>query len=178
MNSNSDSSNPTFQLDYLNVSSNRLTTLDVDSIKCLNQTTIITNLTANPWNCDYSVLIEVWRGLKHKLTLYCASPRELQGKLWDEIGEFCSHVVEDMNKKLNKSSQAVSLSTEYKDESAVITQSGGLSVVTITLIVVGVPLVCAVGGGVIWVRVVKGRRDRPKTPENCDVDASIHSMQQ
>jgi hypothetical protein len=87
-----------------------------------------------------------------------------------------SQDVEDMNKKFNTNSEAVSLSTEHKDESVVSTQSGGPSVVTITLIVVGVLLVCAVGGGVIWVRVVKGRRDRPENPENCDVDVSINSM--
>jgi uncharacterized membrane protein len=57
-------------------------------------------------------------------------------------------------------------------------QSGVPSVVKINLIVVGVVLVCAVGGGVIWVRVVKGRKVRPKTPENCDVEVSIKSMQQ
>jgi hypothetical protein len=108
------------------------------------------------------VLLEVWRGLKYKLTLYCASPRELQGKLWDVIDEFCSHIIEDVNKNFNTSPEAVSLSTEHKDESAVSRQSGRPSVVTITLIVVGVVLVCAVGGGVIWVSVVKGRRDRPK----------------
>jgi hypothetical protein len=101
--------------------------------------------------------------------------------LWDGIEKFCPHIIEDMNKKLNTNSEAVSLSTEYKDDSEVSTQSGGTSGVTITLIVVGVLLVCAVGGGVIWVRVVKGRRDRPKTPEYCDVYAprvsyaSIHS---
>jgi hypothetical protein len=89
MNSNSDSSKPTFQLDYLNISSNRLTTLDFASMKWLHQTTTVTDLTANPWNCDCSVLLEVWRGLKHKLTLYCASPEQLQGKSWDVIEEFC-----------------------------------------------------------------------------------------
>jgi hypothetical protein len=91
--------------------------------------------------------------------------------LWDVIGEFCPQVVEDMNKKIDKSSESVSLNTEHEDESVVSTQSGGPSVVTITLILVGVVLVCAVGGGVIWVRVNKGRRDRPKTPEYCDVYA-------
>jgi hypothetical protein len=89
-----------------------------------------------------------------------------------------------MNKNFNTNFEALSLNTEHKDESAVSTQSGGPSVVTFTLIVVGVLLVCAVGGGVIWVSVVKGRRDRPKTPEYGIIYAprasyvSIHSMQQ
>ena len=51
MNSNSDSSNPTFQLQYLNLSSDRLTTLHVASMKWLNETTAYIDLTANPWNC-------------------------------------------------------------------------------------------------------------------------------
>ena len=59
MNSNSDTPNPTFKLQYLNLSSNRLTTLDVASVNWLNQTTAVTDLTANPWNCDCSVLLEV-----------------------------------------------------------------------------------------------------------------------
>jgi hypothetical protein len=92
MSSISESSNPTFELAYLNISSNRLTTLDVASMKWLNRTTAVTDLTANPWNCDCSVLHEVWLGLKHKLTLRCATPRELQGKSWDVIEEFCSLV--------------------------------------------------------------------------------------
>jgi len=100
INCNSDSSNPTFQFEYLNVSSNRLTTLDVASVNWLNHKTTVTDLTANPWNCDCSVLLEVWRGLKHKLTLHCASPRQLQGKSWDVIDIFCSLVAEHMNKKI------------------------------------------------------------------------------
>jgi Leucine-rich repeat (LRR) protein len=153
MSSNADSSNQTFQLHYLNLSSNRLTTLDVTSVKWLNQTTTVTDLTANPWNCDCSVLLEVWRGLKHNLTLHCASPRQLHGKSWDAIEEVCSVV-------------------------------GGPSVVTTTLIVIGVLLVCAVGGGITLAKMVKRRRNKPKTPEYCDVYAprashiSLHSYEE
>jgi flagellar basal body-associated protein FliL len=73
------------------------------------------------------------------------------------MSEYCSQDVEDMNKnfKTNK-------------------ESGGPSVVTITLIVIGVLLVCAVGGAVIWVSVVKGRRDRPKMLENSYDYPSFH----
>jgi hypothetical protein len=172
MDSNSDSSNPTFQLHYLNVSSNRLTTLDVASMKWLNQTTAVTDLTANPWNCDCSVLLEVWRGLKHKLTLYCGSPRQLQGKSWDVTEEFCSHVHEVMNLKSNTSSEAVSPRTGRTDESEVSMQRGGPSVVTTTLIVTGVLLGCAIVGGIILVPVVKRRRNKLKMQEYCDVYAS------
>jgi len=139
MNSNSDSSNTTFKLEYLNVSSNRLTTLDLASMNWLIHTRAVTDLTANPWNCDCSVLLEVWRGLKHKLKLHCASPGQLLGKSWDVIEEFCSLVE-------------------------------GPSVVTITLIVTGVLLICAIGGGLILVKVAKRRGNKQKTPEYCNVD--------
>jgi hypothetical protein len=86
------------------------------------------------------------------------------------IEEFCSQVAEDMNYKSNTSSESVRAGTENKDESAVSRQSGGLSVVTTTLIVTGVLLVCVVGG-IILVRVVMRRRTRPKAPEYCDVYA-------
>jgi hypothetical protein len=103
----------------------------------------------------------VWRGLKHKLTLYCASPKELQGKLWGVIGEFCPQVVEDINKKFNTGPEAVSLNTEHKDENAVSTQGGGPSVVTITLIVIGVLLACLLSGSIICLGVANGRKGRP-----------------
>jgi len=150
MSNNFYTSNPMFLLDYLNVSSNRLTTLDVASMKWLNHTTTLTDLTANPWNCDCSVLLEVWRGLKNKLTLHCASPTQLRGKLWDEMEILCS-------------------------------LEGGPSLVTTNFIVTDVLLVCAIGGGIILVTLVKRRRNKPKTLEYCDVYAprasyiSMHS---
>jgi len=154
-------------------------------MKWLNQTTAVTDLKANPWNCGCSVLLEVWRGSKHKLTLHCASPRELQGKSWDEMEVFCCEVTKDMNCKSNTSSEAtedmnyksntsienVSSSTENEDENEVGAKAGGLSVVTTTLIVTGVLLVCAIGGGTFLVKLVKRRRNKQKTPEYCDVYA-------
>ena len=127
MNSNSDTPNPTYHLEHINLSSNRLTTLDVASMRWLNKTTVVTDLKGNPWNCDCSVLLVLWRELKNKLTLHCASPRELQGKSLDVIELFCSVV-------------------------------GDPSVITTTLIVIGVLLVCAVGGGLILAQVVKKLR--------------------
>ena len=113
----------------------------------LNQTTAFTDLITNPWNCDCSVLLEVWRRLKHKLTSHCASPRVLQGKSWDVMEEFCSQVVKEMNKKSNISSEPVSPRTGGKEESGVNTENEGPSIVTTILNVTGVLLLCAVGGG-------------------------------
>ena len=56
--------------------------------------------------------------------------------------------------------------------------------VTTTLIVTGVLLVCAIGGGSILVKVVKRLKKRPKTPEYVDVyspsasNASVHSYEE
>jgi hypothetical protein len=97
----------------------------------------------------------------------------LQGKSWDKLEFFCS---ED-----NTSFEAVIPRTERGNESEIIDKVEGQSVVTIVLIVTGVLLVCAVVGGIILVKVVKRRRNRPATPEYCDVYAprasyvSIHS---
>ena len=175
MSSNSDSSNTTFQLDYLNVlvSSNRLTTLDVTSMKWLNHTTAVTDLTVNPCNSDCSALHEVWRGLKHKLKLHCASPRELQGKSWEVMDVFCAPGFVDMNYKSNTSSEVVGPSrpTGYKEKSDVNAKVGGPSVVTTTLTVTGVLMFCAFGGGITLAKVFRRRGRRPRMSEYCDVNA-------
>jgi hypothetical protein len=57
----------------------------------------------------------------------------------------------------------------------------GPSIVTTTLIVAGVLLVCGIGGGLILAKLMKRLRKRQKTPEYCDVYAprssyvSVHS---
>ena len=181
MSGNSDSSNSNFQFEYINLSSNRLTKLDFASVKWLNQTTAVTDLTANPWKFDCSMFLEVFRGLKHKLILQCASPEQFQGKSWELIEEILSEVLEDVNKKSNTSSESIILSTESNEESGVSTLEGCPSVVTTSLIVTGVVLVCAICGGLILVMVVKRLRNKPKTPEHSDVyaprvsNASLHS---
>jgi Leucine-rich repeat (LRR) protein len=145
INSDSASSIPTFQLDYLNLSSNGLTTLDLASMKWLNHTTAVADLSANPWNCDCSVLLEVWRGLKHKLTLQCASPRPVRGMSWD-VMEVCS-----------------SKSADDKPDRVYEP-----SVLTTTLIVFGVLLVGVIGWGLFLAKVAKCRRKRPNTTECSD----------
>jgi hypothetical protein len=61
---------------------------------------------------------------------------------------------------------------------------GGPSVVNTTLIVICVLLVCAVGGSITSAKMVKGRRNKPKTPEYCDVypprasHISLHSYEE
>ena len=131
-NTNSGTSDRTNEFVSLDVSSNRLELLDAASVEWLNHTTAVADLTGNPWNCDCSVLLEVWRGLKHKLTLHCASTRQLQGKSWDVMEVFCSEVTEVTDYKSSTSFEAVSSSTKNKDEIELSTQSVGPFVVTTT----------------------------------------------
>jgi hypothetical protein len=121
-------------------------------MKWLTHTTAVTDLTANPWNCDCSVFIEVWRELKHKLTLQCASPRQLEGKSWDVMELFCSQVGEEKTNNV-----------------------GGISVLTTNLIVICVLVFGAIGWILFLAKVVKCRRNRPKTSEYCDVCAPTAS---
>jgi len=83
--------------------------------------------------------------------------------------EFCSLLAPDTNYKSNKNSEAVSPSTGYKVESEVSAKVGGPSLVTTTLVVMGVLLLCAIGGCLILAKVEKRLRKREKTPEYCDV---------
>jgi hypothetical protein len=155
INSNSDTSTPTFLLEYLNISSNHLTTLDLTSVKWLKHTTAVTDLTVNPWNFDCSVLLEVWWELKDKRTFHCASPGAMQGKSWNVIEVLCSKPAEDMNYKSNMDSEAVSPKTDNREESELSSKGGGLSVTTTALIVIGLLLVFALCGVLRWARYAR-----------------------
>jgi hypothetical protein len=82
---------------------------------------------------------------------------------------FCPKREEDTNYKSNTSSEAVSPITEHEELGEVCTKGGRPSVVTTALIVIGVLLGCALGGGLILVMVVKRLRNKTKTPEYWDV---------
>jgi len=86
-NTNSVTSDPTYELVSLNVSSNRLHPLDAASVRWLKHTAAVTNLSRNPWECECSALGEAWRELRHKLTLNCASTEDRRGRTWDVTGE-------------------------------------------------------------------------------------------
>jgi hypothetical protein len=85
------------------------------------------------------------------------------------IEEVCSQVPGDMNNETTTNSEIVSTSTEHMGEHEISTLSGGSSVFTTTLIVTGVLLVCAIGGGLILAKLVKRLRKRRETSEYCDV---------
>ena len=74
----------------LNVSSNRLDSLDATSVRWLKHTAAVTDLSGNPWKCECSALGETWRELRYKLTLNCVSPEDRRGSTWDMMETVCS----------------------------------------------------------------------------------------
>jgi hypothetical protein len=160
--SRGNSSVTTFQLVFLNLSSNRLESLDAASVKWLNQSGTEVDLAGNPWRCECAGLWEAWRELHNKLTLFCASPRRLEGKTWGVIeilcpemnpeGGFCAH-----NNKTNETSATCHcLSTESSGKEQKENIGIYISVAKTLVIINGVILVCSLGGGVfILVRYVK-----------------------
>jgi Leucine-rich repeat (LRR) protein len=119
---NSETSDLTYELVSLNVSSNRLDSLDAASVMWLKHTAAVTDLSGNPWKCECSALGEAWRELRDKLTLNCASPEDRMGRKWDVLVTFCPDIslVPTDNDKPNVSSDAspnISTSPEDRKES-------------------------------------------------------------
>ena len=108
---------PKLELLSLNVSSNRLDSLDEASVMWLKDTAAVTDLSENPWKCECSALGEAWWELRHKLTLNCASPEDRRGRTWDLIEEdLCPHIISSVEissiDKLNISSDATLIVTK------------------------------------------------------------------
>jgi Leucine-rich repeat (LRR) protein len=163
-----DTSILTFELESLNVSSNRLDSLGAASVKWLNHRTTVTDLSGNPWNCDCSALGEAWRELKHKLTLNCASPYLVRGQTWDVIGTSCpdriTYVEPPANNKQNASSGA----------SPNMTAARGPALNTTLLVANGVLLVCTiVGVGFMVLQILKKVRKGSEVPEQDEVCVSL-----
>jgi Leucine-rich repeat (LRR) protein len=161
---NFDTSTPTFELVTLNVSSNRLDSLDAASVKWLNHTTAKTDLSGNPWNCDCTALGEAWWELKHKLTLYCASPEHVRGSTWDVIGTLCP----DGSTPLEpRDSDRHNVSS---DGTPNVTTDSRPAFITALLIVNGLLLVCAIVGAVfVLMQTLKKMRKRSEVSEHSEV---------
>ena len=56
---------PTLELLSMNVSSNRLDSLDDGSVMWLKDTATVTDPAGNPWKCEFSALGEAWRKMRH-----------------------------------------------------------------------------------------------------------------
>jgi len=80
-------SDPTYELVSLNVSSNRLDSLDATSVRWLKYTAAVTDRSGNVWKCECSALGESWWELRHKPALNCASTEDRRGRTWDVTEE-------------------------------------------------------------------------------------------
>jgi len=158
---NSGTSNPMYELVSLNVSSNRLDSLDAASVRWLKNTAAFTDLSGNPWKCECSALGEAWRELRYKLTLNCASSEERKGRTWDVIEDLCPDRISSTefpsSEKPAVSSNATSNITSYT----------GSALSTALVVVIGLLVVCTlVGLGFIVIQLIKELRKKSEVPEN------------
>ena len=86
-NTNCETSDPTYELVSLNVSSNRLDSLDAASVRWLKYTAAVMELSGNVWKCECSAFGESWWKLRHKPALNCASTEDRKGRIWDVTEE-------------------------------------------------------------------------------------------
>jgi len=153
----------------LNVSSNRLDSLDAASVGWLKHTAAVTDLSGNPWKCECSALGEAWRELGNNLTLICASPEHRVGRSWNVLGTFCPDrimIVEPQGSyKPNMSS----------DANPTVTADTGTSLNT-TWIVIVVVLAFIIIGAIcfIVVKQVRIRKTCSETPEGNEESLSLN----
>jgi Leucine-rich repeat (LRR) protein len=180
---------PKLELLSLNVSSNRLDSLDDASVMWLNHTAAVTDLSGNPWKCECSALGEAWRGLRHKLTLNCASPEDRRGRTWNETEDLCpsGHIFAKLSRTdnpnlktsiMNWSSTAEPENAEEFPDSDNTTKNSLFlnernetsSLMTAILIVIGVLSGCVlVAGCIILVVLVKKLRDSSNALQDTNV---------
>jgi Leucine-rich repeat (LRR) protein len=125
---------PTLEPVSLNVSSNRLDSLDEESVMWLKQTAAVTDLSGNPWRCECSALGEAWWELRQKLTLNCASPKNRTGRSWDVIEEdLCPDIIRPVEipaiDKLNVSTDAT-----HNINSDILVVTALIAIMVLTLI--------------------------------------------
>jgi carboxypeptidase N regulatory subunit len=87
---NNDTFCTAFEIVSLDLRGNRLESLSATSVKWIKESKTLICLGENPWRCECSALHEAWQELNGNLTLHCASPKHLQGKTWNVIGNVCS----------------------------------------------------------------------------------------
>jgi Leucine-rich repeat (LRR) protein len=189
-NTNSGTSDPTYELVSLNLSSNCLDTLDAASVRWLKHVATVTDLSGNPWKCECSALGEAWWELRHKLTVKCASPEDRRGRTWDVMEEdLCpnGHIFAKLSgtdspnpytSGISQSSTTEPERTEEFTESDKPTtnilfiddRNGTSSLMPIILTVIGVLSGCIlIAGGIILVVLVKKLRDSSNAPQNNDI---------
>ena len=151
---NADTSTATFQLEYLDISSNCLHSVDAELVISLNLTRTHIDLTGNPWECECSGL-GTWHEERRRQTLPCGLAKHVTGDRCEELGRMCPE------------SAACSRREEDKDT----------SLVTMLLVVNGVLLVSAVaGGGFIVVQLLKKMRKSRRVHEYDDAYVPLTVM--
>jgi len=84
-------STPTFQLEYLDVSSNCVYSVDVELAIWLNRSRTHTDLTGNPWECECSGL-GAWREEQRRETLLCALAKHVTEDRCNMLGRICPDI--------------------------------------------------------------------------------------
>jgi len=171
------------------VSSNRLDSLDIASVRWLKHTAAVTDLSGNPWKCECSALGEAWRELRYKLTVNCASPEDRTGRTWDVIEDLCpsTHIfatfssTDNPNLKTTGMSQSSTAESESAEEFAksdkpttnslfIGDRNVNSSLTPTILIVISVLSGCIlIAGCIILVVLVKKLTDSSNTPQNNNV---------
>jgi hypothetical protein len=195
---NSGNSDPTYELVSLNVSSNRLDSLDAVSVRWLKHTTVNTDLSGNPWKCECSALGEAWRELRNKYTLNCASPEDRRGKTWDVMKKdlypyryiFATLSSADIpNLKTSGMNRSSTEEPEIAEEiperdnpttnSLISNDRNGRSSLMTTILIVTVLLsgCILIAGAIILVVLVNKLKDNSNVPQNSNVYALESSYQ-
>jgi hypothetical protein len=157
-------SSATFQLENLDISSNRLYSFDAELVISLNRSITHINLTGNPWECKCS-----WLGACHK-------KQRGQTLLWP--CELANNVTEDRCNALEHlCPDEGAVATTVNPDSITIQSAACIregvkdtSLVTTLFVVNGVLLVTTVAGGVFaMVQLLKERRKSPRVPQYDDI---------
>ena len=164
---NSGTSDTTYKLVSLYVSSNLLNSLEAASMRWLKHTAAVMDLSGNSWKSDRCALGEAWRELRHKLTLNCSSPEDRTGCTWDVIGDLCTDRIRSMEPtardKLNMSSDVMTN----------ITTDTGPALVSTLIVVNGVLVACTIVGGCFTVvHLLKELRKGSEVQEHNEVSVA------
>jgi Leucine-rich repeat (LRR) protein len=173
---NSDTSTQTFQLAYLNISSNCLYSVDAASAIWLVHTTTVIDLTGNPGACECWGLGKARGEEQHEPPLPCALVDHSREDRCEVIGSTCldtravtSTVLPDSDNGSEKTSVVTDSITTGSAGCSGSAEDTDTSLVTTLFAVNGVLLVCtAVGGGFILVQVLKKQRKSSKVTEHFD----------
>jgi len=156
-----DTTTPKFQLEYLDISSNCLHSVDAELATSL-QTQTHVNLTGNPWECECSGL-GARREERRRPTLLCKSAKPVTEDGCKVRGRICPYIraVTSTERPDSNSTESAACSRREEDKET--------SLVTTLFVVNGLLLVSTVaGGGFIVVQLLKKMRKISRVSEYDD----------